>query len=137
MPKRPVTVNVDFSPIVVQNGVPAGTPNWDPDPDTVQCHNGHNEVEWTLVATNIPAGFSASFPATGGIVFSPNNDPLWPGADPVLNNGKYKATDNFQNQATTVGYEYTISVELTNTNTTTGYNFSYDPDVDNVSGDGR
>src|SRR5258708_24023874 len=112
MPKVPVTVNVDFSPLTVQNGVPSGIPNWNVSPDHVPCHNGQNNITWTLTATNIPTGFTAAF-TDPGVAFK--TSPQWTGGSPQnsANNSTVSASDNFQNLTNAVQYRYTTSVKMT------------------------
>jgi len=134
MPNRPVTVNVDFKNVTIQNGVPSGLPVWNVVPTKVKCHNGQNNIIWTLSATNIPTGCTAMFPGVSPIVF--NASPVWPGDDPAKqSDGTVTAGDNFQNQAASVEFGYTVNVTLQDGSNY--YDFPHDPDVENASGDGK
>jgi hypothetical protein len=137
LPKRPVAITCNLTGTYNSstNSWTGAQPAWTFTPDPLQCHNGNNAITWTLTASNVPTGFTASLTS---IVFKPT--PPWTGGAPAKQtDGTVTAGDNFQNITTPVEFGYTTTVAVTPNPGTTGQGttFSYDPEVENESGGGK
>ena len=144
MPKVPITVNVDFTGVSVQNGSWTGTPTWTITPNTQQVQPGNNKITWTLTTFNaasqnsVPPGYTAGFTADG-IIFKSTNQQPWNNPPALQSDGTVQANDNFQGLSQVVNYYYSTKVQL---QPNAGVNgppgiWSADPDVQNEIGNIR
>jgi len=141
MPKLPITVNVDFTGVSVQNGAWTGTPAWTITPNTQQVQPGNNKITWTLTTLNaaqqnsVPAGYTAGF-TSDGILFKSTNQQAWNSAPALQSDGTIQADDNFHGLSQAVNYYYGTKVQLTPNASTNGLlgTWSADPDVQNEAG---
>jgi hypothetical protein len=123
-------VKVNFNDVQYANGAWSGTPTWDVQKVTVQP--GDNNIIWNVKAQQVPAGFTAAFDPSTGIVFS--GSPAWTGGTPTLQgDGTYMCSDNFESLPQPTDYYYSVAVKLVpNPGTSTpGTSFTYDPEVEN------
>ena len=144
MPKIPITVNVDFTGVSVQNGAWTGSPTWTITPLIAQARPGNNKVEWTLTTlktlppvggNTVPAGYTAGF-TSDGVIFKSTNLQPWNNAPTLQSDGTMQADDNFQGLSQVVDYFYTTKVQLVPSPGTNGPNgtWTFDPEVQNEAG---